>query len=116
MVVYSDHSKVIGVIIGYIVIHLISIGYLAFYLKIGSTYHLKTARLVILVPQLVYLMLTRTILDNIDGDQYTMEIISLMLGMGHGMSFAIIIAVLIADFFADCFFQTEGVNTKDIKV
>ena len=119
LVTYSYHShlpsEVIGISIGYIVVHLISIGYLVFYQKLGFRYHLKTARLVILVPQLVYLLLMLSILDNychVDV-QNTLEIISLILGIGHGMSFAITFSVLIADF---CIFQTEGVDTKDIEM
>merc|ERR1712098_51212 len=42
--------------IGYIILHLGSISYLIFYRKLGFRYHLKTCRILILVPQMFLLI------------------------------------------------------------
>ena len=51
-------EKAHGIGIGYIVVHLLSIGYLALHKKLEFKYHLKTTRLIILIPQLLLVFLT----------------------------------------------------------
>ena len=54
----SQRSYDIG--IGFLVVHLISIGYLALHKKLEFTYHQKTTRLLIIIPQLLLLMSSLT--------------------------------------------------------
>eukprot|EP00088_Acartia_fossae_P037557 TRINITY_DN38760_c0_g1_i2.p1 TRINITY_DN38760_c0_g1~~TRINITY_DN38760_c0_g1_i2.p1 ORF type:complete len:151 (-),score=14.73 TRINITY_DN38760_c0_g1_i2:57-509(-) len=102
---YESKFIKIGISISYIVVHLISIGYLVFYKKLGFRYHLKTTRIMILIPQLMLLVFT--ILTN----YYWIANIAVI--AGFVLSVITTFTILIANY---CICQTAaGQKTRDIE-
>jgi len=87
--------------IGYIILHLGSISYLIFYRKLGFRYHLKTCRILILVPQMFLLINSQVWIGDTShphSASFVPGITKICLLVGFVMSLVCMLSVIMSEY------------------